>query len=74
MKRELERAGSKDFSHNLGLDLVVLYIHMQSSTPSQKAFVVARKGQTVGDPDAVHPGDDSPQPGASGHACGTMRS
>jgi hypothetical protein len=47
---------------------------MQSSTPSQKAFVVARNRQTVNNPYAVHPGDNSPQPGASGYIRGTMRS
>jgi hypothetical protein len=74
MKRELKRAGTKDFSHNLGLDMLILYIHMQSSTPIQKAFVVARNRQTVDNPYAVHPGDNSPQPGASGYIRGTMRS
>jgi len=74
MKRELERAGTKDFSHDLGLDMLILYIHMQSSTPSQKTFVVARNRQTVDNPYAVHPGYNSPQPGANGHVSGTMRS
>jgi hypothetical protein len=73
MERELERAGTKDLSYNVAPDLMALYVHVQCSTPIQIALVVAWNGQTVNDPDAVQPGDNSSQPGAIGHACRTMR-
>jgi hypothetical protein len=73
MKRELERAGAKHITHNVRPDQVALFFNMQSSMPGEQAFVVAWNGQTVDNPGAVHPGDDSSQAGANGHTCRTMR-